>query len=68
MQEYTQAQNKILPVYELVEEKGKDHQREFVVRVAYMGEEVGRGVGYSKKEAEQVAAYEACIKLGVINE
>lgn len=68
LQEYTQAQNKLLPVYELIEEKGKDHQREFVVRVTYMGEEVGRGIGYSKKEAEQAAAYEACIKLGAINE
>ena len=68
LQEYTQAQNKILPIYELIEEKGKDHQREFIVRVTYMNKEVGRGVGYSKKEAEQAAAYEACLKLGAINE
>lgn len=68
LQEYTQAKNKQLPEYVLIEKLGKDHERVYVVAVNYMGKEIGRGQGLSKKEAEQAAAYEACIKLGAINE
>ncbi len=68
LQEFTQAKSKELPEYELIETLGKDHERVFVVGVKYKGVQVGKGVGLSKKEAEQAAAYEACIKLGAINE
>ena len=68
LQEFTQAKSKQLPEYELIEEIGKDHERVFVVCVKYKGNVVGKGRGSSKKEAEQAAAYEACIKLGAINE
>lgn len=68
LQEYTQAKSKELPEYKLVETIGKDHERVFVVCVTYQNKEVGRGKGLSKKEAEQAAAYEACINLGAINE
>ena len=68
LQEFTQAQSKILPEYQLLEEIGKDHERVFVVCVKYKGNVVGQGQGSTKKEAEQAAAYEACVKLGALNE
>ena len=68
LQEFTQAESKQLPEYELIEEIGKDHERIFVVCVKYKGNVVGNGRGSSKKEAEQAAAYEACVKLGALNE
>ncbi len=68
LQEYTQGQNKMLPVYSLVSELGKEHNKVFLVEVSYQNKVVGQGRGKSKKEAEQAAAYDACIKLGVINE
>ena len=42
--------------YELLEEKGPDHNKQFVVRVIIGDEPAGTGEGRSKKEAEQNAA------------
>jgi ribonuclease III len=42
--------------YEIVEERGPAHAREFVVQVRIGGEVYGVGAGRSKKEAEQRAA------------
>jgi len=42
-----------------VEERGPDHAKEFTATVYLSGKEFGRGVGRSKKEAEQRAAREA---------
>lgn len=50
------------PTYRLVDEKGPNHHREFVVRV-YVNGIIGEGKGFSKKEAEQFAAKEALEKL-----
>ena len=47
-----------LPVYELHDE-GPDHEKTFTATVLVGGEAVGRGVGRSKKQAEQAAAKEA---------
>jgi len=66
LQEYTQSKNKKLPEYNLVEEIGPEHEKIFVVEVSYMDEILASGKGKTKREAEQVCAYEACIKLGVI--
>ncbi|WP_064101139.1 ribonuclease III [Sutcliffiella horikoshii] len=49
--------------YEVLEEKGPAHNREFVSRVSLNKEEMGIGVGRSKKEAEQHAAQYALQKL-----
>ncbi|MCL6637295.1 MAG: ribonuclease III [Alicyclobacillus sp.] len=49
--------------YETVEERGPAHAREFVVQVWVGHECLGKGVGRSKKEAEQQAAGEALAKL-----
>ena len=49
--------------YELVEEKGPEHDKIFVVEVLVEGESYGRGSGRTKKAAEQQAAYEALLKI-----
>ena len=67
LQEYTQGKDKSLPNYVLVSETGKAHSKTFSVDVVYNEEVVGHGEGKSKKEAEQAAAYDACVKFGVIN-
>jgi ribonuclease III len=45
--------------YRIVEERGPAHDREFVTVVSVGKEQLGQGVGRSKKEAEQQAASEA---------
>ncbi|MDR0381848.1 MAG: ribonuclease III [Oscillospiraceae bacterium] len=48
--------------YHLVETAGPDHAKRFTVEVRMEGKPLGRGVGGSKKEAEQAAA-QAAIRL-----
>jgi ribonuclease-3 len=43
--------------------RGPDHQKEFTATVYLRGEPWGRGMGRSKKEAEQQAAHEAYARL-----
>ncbi|WEK56227.1 MAG: ribonuclease III [Candidatus Cohnella colombiensis] len=45
--------------YRIVEERGPAHDREFVVAVLIDKEQLGEGIGRSKKEAEQQAASQA---------
>lgn len=45
--------------YQVVAEKGPDHNKTFFVEAMFSGQVVGKGKGKSKKEAEQVAAKEA---------
>ncbi len=68
LQEYTQGKTKELPKYTLLEELGPKHSPTFRVQVAYQNRILATATGKSKKDAEQKCAYEACIKLGVINE
>ena len=44
--------------YELLEETGPAHDREYLVAAIIGGEEKARGRGRTKKAAEQAAAYE----------
>ncbi|MFA7659075.1 MAG: ribonuclease III [Candidatus Gastranaerophilaceae bacterium] len=66
LQEYTQSQNKKLPEYNIVDEVGPEHDKIFVVEVRYMDKVLASGQGKTKREAEQICAYEACVKLGAI--
>ncbi len=50
--------------YEVVEESGPPHDRTFTIAALIGGEELGRGVGRSKKDAEQAAAQEAMAHVG----
>ncbi len=49
--------------YEVEEELGPDHNKQFVVNVIVSGDKIGSGLGNSKKEAEEVAAQEALKKV-----
>lgn len=63
LQELTQRLYREMPVYSLTGERGPDHEKEFVVELAVGGRVLGRGVGRSKKLAEQAAAMEALATL-----
>lgn len=59
LQTHCQAQRYGLPQFDIIGSSGPDHHKYFEVQVI-VGEEVyGFGAGYSKKEAEQNAAYQA---------
>ncbi len=49
--------------YELLEENGPEHDKNFVVDVVMEQERLGRGSGRTKKAAEQQAAYRALLLL-----
>lgn len=63
LQEIIQAQHKILPVYEILEEKGPEHKKEFRVGVYINTSKLGIGTGNSKKQAEENAAKNALEKI-----
>jgi len=63
LQEVLQAESPEPPHYQLETVSGPDHDRLFVCAVYYRGEELGRGQGKSKKEAESVAALNALTLL-----
>ena len=50
--------------YILVEEKGPEHDKAFVVNVCLNSNVIGKGIGRNKKEAEQMAAKEALELMG----
>ena len=50
--------------YKLIEESGPDHNKTFVVEVCLNSNVIGKGIGKSKKEAEQMAAQEALALMG----
>ena len=56
LQEYTQNKLSCIPSYKVVREFGPDHAKEFEVVVIIKNNEQGKGLGRSKKEAEQAAA------------
>jgi len=61
LQEMAQDKIGITPIYEVLDEKGPDHDKTFTVGV-YFGEElVEKGDGKSKQEAEQNAASNALV-------
>ncbi len=51
--------------YALIKETGPDHNKRFTVEVKINNNSLGKGVGKSKKEAEQHAAKEALILMGL---
>ena len=56
LQEYTQNKMFCIPVYKVIREVGPDHEKQFEVVVSVKDTDVGKGMGRSKKEAEQAAA------------
>lgn len=56
LQELLQAISPRSPIYELVSQVGREHEKTFSVRVLWEGRVLGEGVGRSKKQAESAAA------------
>ncbi len=65
LQEYTQSRSEGIPIYSVVSTEGPAHDPVFGVNVSVANVVVGNGSGHSKKDAEQAAAKDAIIKLGV---
>nr|WP_246218250.1 ribonuclease III [Litoribacterium kuwaitense] len=59
LQEIVQQKGAGILEYEILEENGPAHHREFVASVNLNGDSIGKGLGRSKKEAEQQAARKA---------
>lgn len=59
LQEKIQAKNLPAPKYQVVSEVGPDHNKEFKIEVLVNGKSIASGVGKSKSEAEQDAAFNA---------
>lgn len=59
LQEIIQATGASSPRYEMLDQRGPDHRKEFVSRVFWQNEPLGVGQGSSKKHAETDAARNA---------
>lgn len=56
LQEYVQKKYKERPIYQVIDERGPDHKKEFTVRLIINGREIVTGEGSSKRKAEMNAA------------
>jgi len=61
--EYAQSRSMQTPFYEVVNETGPDHAKQFEVEVYLNGKPLGRGKGRSKKTAQQNAARQSISAL-----
>ena len=68
LQEYTQSINQKLPIYTLIDEKGKEHDKTFFVEVSFMDKIIGKGSAKSIKQAQVEAAIDAIKNLGINKE
>lgn len=65
LQEYSQKEYKVAPIYKVLNEKGPDHKKVFEISVEISKDFCAVGIGNSKKIAEQGAARALCKKMGV---
>lgn len=68
LQEIVQKNGKSTMEYRVNKEEGPDHNKMFYMDVVVNDEVIGIGRGRNKKDAEQMAAKEALIRLGVFHE
>lgn len=61
LQEHSQKHYQVPPSYIVLSQTGPDHSKTFEIAVYLNEQEVGRGTGCSKKEAEQQAAKSAIL-------
>jgi ribonuclease-3 len=59
LQDYCQKKFQQTPVYQVLQASGPDHSKTFDISVHINQQELGRGKGASKKEAQQAAASDA---------
>jgi len=67
LQQHAQRELECTPIYRSLDEKGPDHAKVFEVCVEMAGRRYGAAWGQTKKQAEQKAAIQALIELGVIH-
>lgn len=65
LQEVIQRNPEERLAYVLTDETGPDHDKRFTVEVHLNSNVIGTGVGKSKKQAEQEAAHQALILMGI---
>ncbi len=68
LQQYTQQHLNSTPMYELLDEKGPDHNKCFEAAVIIGDRTFASAWGTNKKEAEQKAAYNALVELGLLED
>ncbi len=68
LQQYAQRKSSETPEYNLLDEQGPDHSKCFEVAVFIGGRCYPSAWGRSKKEAEQAAARQALVTLGLLEE
>jgi len=68
LQHYSQQEYNSVPVYELLDEKGPDHNKCFESQAVIDGRHFTSAWGTNKKEAEQKAAFNALVELGILDE
>ena len=66
LQEVLQKNSKETAVYDIIDQQGPSHNKEFTATVSHQGKVLGTGRGHSKKDAEQKAAHVALNDMGVI--
>jgi ribonuclease-3 len=66
LQQYAQENFDSTPAYVLLDEKGPDHNKCFELEVAIDNRHYPSAWGNNKKEAEQKAAFNALVELGVL--
>jgi ribonuclease III len=66
LQQYAQQQLNTTPDYVLLDEKGPDHDKCFELEVVIAERHFPSAWGTNKKEAEQKAAFNALVELGVL--
>ena len=64
MQEIIQRNPEESVSYVLTDEFGPDHDKQFTVEVRLNSNTIGKGMGKSKKQAEQMAAKQALHLMG----
>jgi len=66
LQQHAQEQFSMAPMYVLLDEKGPDHNKCFESEVVIDQRHFPSAWGANKKEAEQKAAYNALVELGIV--
>lgn len=66
LQQHSQEQFNVAPIYVLLDEKGPDHNKCFESEVVIAQRHFPSAWGANKKEAEQKAAYNALVQMGVL--
>lgn len=66
LQQYARQKFNETPLYSLLDEKGPDHNKCFEAEVVIAGRNFESAWGANKKEAEQKAAFNALVELGVL--